>query len=459
MTALASFGVQEEISKDTWRLLESGIAYRTANRETLVVGSIAEGLTFKGGFGHGPSDIDILEFYGGGVGVHMPRNAPEDLQRGTLVYQQDQLPTPYCRLLVNREDEAVEGIAGMGRRMSLSEAQTCIKSNNDGIWLSSIDLISTQQIDAENISGPAGQTEGGKVEYVSTLVASHPPACMETYLERERSGPWPSVTTLDRISKLPTLCVMVGHKGSIAVDREFRMSSSLPEVMILRDLQTSVRQAYSAFKYAFKRGIGRRRENKKDGRAKIGSYHLKTTILHSLERNPDVFSRDQLPFDMVLHLSEAFSIYLEDGKLPNYFDSRSDLLERVEPEELGHAKTTIQEMLENPIKSIVFSSLHPEEIYGSDVNGDELLSLFQRMESNPVCSWEDLDQKAKDLITRIDHHRSEKFATQQHLDHIKNVSGRESLTSLQDILTIWNVHAYSHTVWGMAYLDGLLQAL
>ena len=389
----------------------------------------------EGGWGHGTPMKHILELYGGKLGVNMPWAHTVPVDRTSLSTKSTCCLKQHCCVQVDDKESVTDGIAGVVQCVTAREASECIRTNHGRQWLSSGALVSKLQISAERICGPAGQTRDGHMEWVSTLVGTQPHPLAEVYYKRVETGQWPSHETKLVIRYLPALYVMVGHKCSKTRDLEFRLSWSLSEWLLSHDTPLYVKQAFCAFKYTFKRQLREKTgHNQRDGRGKVGSYHLKTTLLHYLEEFPDVFTPDFLPFDIFVHLCQALDRYLQEGFLPNYFDPRCNLLECVPQEEISCAKAVLQEILNDPVKAIICSPLVPEETYGPDVNVDTLYSMLWHFDRNDRSSRpEQTTVEFVALIEMIDKHRYLRYLAQQERDTGK-VSNRAPLINILDIV-------------------------
>ena len=144
-----------------------------------------------------------------------------------------------------------------------------------------------------------------------------------------------------------------------------------------------------------------------DGRSCVGSYHLKTTFLHYLEKNQP--STITSPFGLMINLLRDMDGYLKDGKLPHYFLPQCNLLSTVGSEESHIARQTIRYILSDPINAILTSPTTPLEIYGF-VRTASLVTAFRHMQTDSTCL-----QKLVKLLNMLDNWRQ--FCYHKKLDN------------------------------------------
>ena len=439
--------------------LTSGMAYHEGAGIgwRLVAGSTGEGLALGQSWGHERQDIDGMYFFGSELGVCVP-----DVFQPTK--QQDQiaesasasspLPDLHCKSCLMY---APEGCPPAYTRLKVCDTQAfmvhpcvqpdCILESDGDHWLlpSRLNKIIQRHInqsrvpDSANqstaISGPAGQYRGGWFDIVPTLVANTPHPAIYSYLNRTRSGNWPSQGQLWQIRQLPMCLVLVGHKNSPNADQEARVSWSHGEMILISELPNSIKQGYIAFKYTFKLQLKvyRIHNGTDDGRSYVCSYHLKNVFLYYLERIPH--SKITSPFGLMKGLFHDLLTCLNNGELPHYFLPGCNLLASVGQDEKQLAIQAIQTILLNPISAILKCPSVSTDIYG-EVSPDNLVAAFDRMSTNPSCerSLENLLL----LLSRLDEWRQQRYREQLVRDGHERfrVLDRPNLRGLVDILTI-----------------------
>ena len=395
----------------------------------LVAGSRAEGLAIEMEWGHPEVDEDIMELYGGPLGVHVPQGH-QPPGRAVLRYIPEGCPAAYCKIEVTDVPALTRIQVGLNGEC-LNES--CVHNSEGVDWLKTFDFLIQLLAHCSRTIGPAGQRHDGTSEDVPTLVcSSHHPDMDQNFDQRPRQG-WPSTEQLEAIKQLRMVLVLTGYKLSLLdeIQLQARLSWSPSEMVLLIDLPQNIRQVYIAVKYVFKYFMTTRQDPNITlcGRSKVGSYHLKTVFLHHLERKPPSIIRSQL--DLMIGLLHDLDGYLQAGNLPHYFLPDSNLLSTVGSEERHTAHDVIRNILSDPLRAILTCPTDPEHIYGK-VKNHKLVAAFCQVSSNPTClrSRGDLLQ----LLGCLDETRRERYREQQETDNRFKVSGRPQLRGLVDML-------------------------
>ena len=149
--------------------------------------------------------------------------------------------------LIRRMGRHASDILGKG------DLNRCIVEKDGGVWLSSQETVWALQPayckGKISICGPVGRTLRGNREYVPCLryKGRHPAAIAFIKRKRPIGSSWPRRKTLNyiRFASVPLLLVCTGHKASRHRDLEFRLSWSIYEVLLAKDMPLWVRQGYS----------------------------------------------------------------------------------------------------------------------------------------------------------------------------------------------------------------------
>ena len=406
--------------------LQSGKSYRDERFSgQLLSGSRPEGLAMDDHWGHDEADWDLMNLYGGMIGVNVP-GGQQSRGKACLDFRPEGCPAAYSKLLIT-------DLRGLKRHFMIGNwIEESVYRSGDQCWLDTYRAVRGMKYSDQTISGPAGQS--GTYDWVNTLVCNGPhPDMYQEFANRPRQ--WPPAALISDLLKLPMLLVLVGHKLSPEFRLQARVSWSHLELKLIQELPESVRQGYIACKYIFKRFLkAHRGQNEADeGRTSVSSYFIKTTFLHYLEKTPP--SMITSPFQLFLDLLRELDEYLKVSKLPHYFLPQCNLLETVEEGELCLARQVIQEILFDPLNALLTSPTAPQEIYG-EVNPDYLVSAFSRVSSHPTSK-----QYRKDLsklLARVDERRRQRYRKQREEDEDEDedfrVSGRAELISLVDTL-------------------------
>ena len=146
--------------------------------------------------------------------------------------------------------------------------------------------------------------------------------------------------------------VLVGSKESNNPDQEGRVSWSPAEIILICKLPNIVKQGFIAAKFTFKSAIKIIRDEKvtTGGRSHVGSYHLKTTFLHRLEKTPP--HKINSPFCLMINLLHYLQLYLIRGTLPHYFIPECNLLTTIGHDERQIALEAIQAVVSDPVKAL-----------------------------------------------------------------------------------------------------------
>ena len=426
--------------------LTSGLAHHEAEvREVwgLIAGSTAEGLTLEEHWGHERPDLDDMFMYGAQLGVcvtqehlatrqhHSPNTSSSSSGcHGDSCLEFDPVgcPPAYTRLRVT------------DRQALLSHRcvdESCMEECDGHYWLLSAPLNQAIQRDlnqgetnpnllSTSISGPAGQASEGLYDFVPTLVVNEPHPAIKQYIKRLSSPEWPSHDQRQLIQQLPMNMVLVGHKDSLRINQEFRLSWSTNELVLIRTLPNHIKQGYIAFKYVMKYFLKMNRvQNETDGRSKIGSFHFKMTFLYTLENTPP--SKINSPFRLMIDLASNFLDYLNRGKLPHYFLPECDLLATVGHDERQIAIKSIHNIFSNPISAVLKCPSVPKQIYG-DILPDDLVAVFHRASTRPCC--ERRRHELVLLLSRLDEWRQRRYREELEWDDKYGVSGRPELRGL-----------------------------
>ena len=409
--------------------LQDGTAYRTGYGGTILSGSRPEGFAMDDDWGHDATDWDYMELYGGPLGVNV---APGDVAvgqrprgRSCLDFSPEGCPAAYTKLQIT-------DLPALNKNFdSMKWIEEGVYRSGDQCWLDIYQAVQGLRR-VGSVSGPAAQF--GTDDWVTTLVCNNAhPDMYEEFPNRSRQ--WPPASLISVLLKLPMLLVLVGHKLSPEFNLQARISWSLLELKLIQELPESVHQGYIACKYVLKRFLKARRSKKEsdDGRNRIGSYHIKTSLLRYLEKTPPSLLTS--PFRLFLDLLHELNGYLKVRKLSHYFLANCNLLETVKDDELCIARQVIKEILEDPLNALLTSPTDPQQIYG-EVHLDCLVLAFHRILSHPTCeqSWKDFSQ----LLTRVDERRRQKYTEQrekdEHEDEDCRVSGRTELIGLSETL-------------------------
>ena len=347
-------------------------------------------------------------------------------------------------------------------RLTPERVTRCFIERHGQIYLASSRIIHALDDSSKRgyKSGPAQTSRGD--DYVPALLCTAPFQCMSSYLNRPRPHCWPRPGTLQRIANLCSTIVATGNKLSPDQDIEWRMSFSMPELMLSEDMPVWVKQGYLVFKYTVKSLLNPHQQAdvtgtfknclqncwnlvkwaldlpftkpaSPSGRSQICSYHMKTVLLWALEQ--DVTWQCDCPFQLSLLLLDRLCQGLELGDISHYFIPECNLLSAVPMEEQQHALSVVRSIRANPLSAILESAQFPTEVFGrnSSMIKNELLDLFESdIESQSTECMNIQLNKAKRHMASLDIMRQRRFKWLKFKDWWNNVSGRPEPTKLKD---------------------------
>ena len=384
-----------------------------------VSGSRAEGVALEADWGHPSADEDVMNLYAGWLGVFVPEYHRKRGPSSSLTFRLEGCPPCYCKL----EITSLRRLRWAWNWLD----ESCIERSGGRKWLNTLNVLNKLS-GGGDISGPAKCC--GLMDWVPGLVCSGPhPEMQREFRHRPRN--WPSTKLINSIMKCPMLLVLVGHKLSPESRLQARLSWSLCELLLMRDVPEKAKQGYIAYKYVMKRFLADKRCSNESGmgRSYVSGYHFKTSFLYFLEkRTPQKITS---PFELFLDLLKELYEYLKVGKLPHYFLPGCNLLETVDKEEQCIARQTISAILSDPLASIFTSTTLPWQIYGGIIPID-LVTRFYHVFNDPNC-----EESCEDMfgnLASLDGTRQQRYNSQRDMDRSLTVTGRPEIIVLVDVM-------------------------
>ena len=398
----------------TLRKIESGEAFESANREIFIAGSSAERVAIEPGWGHGWADLDVMDLYGGGMGVavyHADQESP------SLVFRQDLSPPAYCRIEVKNKDAVVRSIVKMRRRLTEKAARTCLKSYNGKTYLSSTAMVGINRGIA--VKGADTSIESYRehaytsswtndnifsCDLIPCLVGSDPPMWAHGLFRRLLDGDWPSTETVRKILTYPSVFIMRGDSRYPRHDLMFRQISSVIEILFAKELPDKVRQAYCTFKTCFVRTL---HQVISQFTHNFPLYSLKTILFHTMEESPPTHWENLSPMRLVLRLLHNLDLCLQEPcALPDFFKPTVNLFEQLSPQAMQDARNTVSIILSDPVSAIIKSPVVPHQIYGDYVSSEEITNVF-----NTSLQLGHGDNDLNNILQKLDSYRKNKWPT------------------------------------------------
>ena len=356
---------------------------------------------------------------GKGFGVYVPDELGRTPWDARLVFRPEGCPPGYCRIQ-------------LWEVLRPSETHAKIVEEVDGErWLNTENMVKGWQPQhSDCIKGPAASAFQGCLEEVFALVCSGPHPAMKAFVNRCRRG-WPTPSQLKSLLQIPMLVVPVGHKQSPDSRLQARISWSVHELVLISSLPDWIKQGYVAFKYAYKfiLKLLQGESSSGDGRSFIGSYHLKTVLLHYLEKEPPCLLGS--PSELFLELLGILQAYLVEGKLPNFFPPECDLLSTVGKPERECALRATQKVLAHPLEAMLLS---PQVKVAQRCDGryGDVLKAMKQLASHPECP--DNREMLRHFLVLMDASRKTLYQSQHSKDLKDDIHGRPGLPRLVDML-------------------------
>ena len=411
--------VEEQTNNEVeMRALWNGSTYNRILRK-FFSGSVAEGLCVEWDWGHGVCDIDVMYLCGEGFTVCVPGELGLIPWDANLVFRPEGCPPGYCRLQILEVPRSSEMCAHM------------VEEIDGKRWLNTTNIVKAWQPQhSDCINGPAASAFEGCLEEVLALVCSGPHSAMKAFVSKGRKG-WPTKKQLKALLQLPMLVVPVGHKQSPDSRLQARISWSIHELVLISSLPDWIKQGYVTFKYTYKFILKRLRGDSSsgDGRSLVGSYHLKTVLLHYMEKEPPSLSGS--PSELFLELLGLLRAFLVEGNLPNFFLPECDLLSTVGKPERECALRAVQMVLDHPMEAMLLS---PQVKVAQRCGGkySNVQEVMKQLASHPECP--DNRHRLRHSLALMDSNREAMYQSLQINDLWDDIRGRPSLPWLVDLL-------------------------
>lgn len=187
--------------------------------------------------------------------------------------------------------------------------------------------ISLEKTFGSTVHGPAstflGRTGFLDHDFVTGYCCFEWPHIAKKWLTRPRIHNWPSKEVIEEMASAGHFIVPVGHYDSLEYDKEWRISPSLQERLLMHNLNPTQQKCYVLLKMIKKDLISS--FVKIDS---ISSYHCKTCLFYMIENTPAHFwTPENLLGCLQACLLLLFKCVVE-GACPNYFIPEENMFER-----------------------------------------------------------------------------------------------------------------------------------
>ena len=199
----------------------------------------------------------------------------------------------------------------------------CEKDEAGRIFLRN-DRIKQQRYTDTTINGPAltsNISDDMEIDFVTTLNCDFWPHASLEWFKRRRYYNWPSQEMINYISRNGSEVVAVGNCSSITPHLEWRLSSSLAEKLLIRSFNTCQMQCYFLLKLVLVFLI------KTSLPHTLCSYHMKTLILHVVEKSDPVEWTEKNLASCFMKCLQFLITCIEQANLPQYFITSHNLFD------------------------------------------------------------------------------------------------------------------------------------
>ena len=170
------------------------------------------------------------------------------------------------------------------------------------------------------------------------------------WFTRKRPYGWPPHEVIEKCQKLGFLVVPVGHPSSQEKDKEWRISLSLQERLLVTLLNSVQLKCFVLMKVLKNDVI-----NNKLGKKILTSYHCKTCMLYMVESMPSSFWE---PTDLLKCIPSCLEKLLELAEkknCPNYFIPKENMFDKLESKDLELLANTLQTLLSENFANVLLS--------------------------------------------------------------------------------------------------------
>ena len=194
--------------------------------------------------------------------------------------------------------------------------------------------------DNKDLHGPCSSPNGPAVrmkfpdlnrenDLVIALRGRQWPDCASEWLTRRRMHGWPPSYITDKFKTVGYLLVPVGHPHCEEKEKQFRLSFSFQERVLVTEFNSVQIKCYVLLKLIKKDIIyGSIKEET------LTSYHCKTCMFYCIENTPRVFwAPDNLASCLLLCLRQL-SAWIHCRFCPNYFIPEENMFDRIQCNEL-----------------------------------------------------------------------------------------------------------------------------
>ena len=219
--------------------------------------------------------------------------------------------------------------------------------------------------------GPALTDEEHDEDFVCALPCYVWPDIATEFANRARELNQPSREVIDRIITQGCLYVGVGHPRSADRGKEWRLSFSLAEKILVRSWNDVKIKCYIAVKALSK-------ENLNTEPKVICSYFIKTAIFWLSERMPENFWEKERILDCISAIMKELLSYASSGTCLNYFVPSNNMMDHLSYDQLKDVISKIESVMNDLPLAILQSKLGDETFKSSP----DVVTLYQILKNS-----------------------------------------------------------------------------
>ena len=211
----------------------------------------------------------------------------------------------------------------------------------------------------------------------------------------------------------PGMLVCASHKLSPEDEQalQFRVSFSLQELMLTKDMPSWLKQGHIAFKLTVKSMLTRQRYSSESaGRSKVCSYHLKTVLFWTLE-DPGSWET-HCPYQFMRRLNDPAIIHQQKSAvLPNHFIPECNLFAHTNRWDIELLLQVVEQIQVDPFKYILDAPSSPGLLYGRGIVVTEpggwkrLVPSLRGLDRDEVGATKEQLQECAHMLERLTPHQ------------------------------------------------------
>ena len=211
------------------------------------------------------------------------------------------------------------------------------------------------------------------------------------WFTRKRLYGWPRKDIIEKCRNLGFFVVPVGHPKSKESDKEWRLSLTLQERMLITMFNSVQLKCFVVMKVLKNEVI-----NQKVGKKILTSYHCKTCMLYMIETTQRDF---WIPPNLLKCISaclEKLCQWTKKRYCPNYFIPKENMFDKLESEDLELLANVLKALLKEDIFSVLLS------LGTANIGFNLRMFIFENLQQDDiqVCEHGKV-QKNKDCTNRI----------------------------------------------------------